>query len=173
MVLSLVLTKFIHSGLYFFLTPGSHWYYRTVRELELLIFVTNNLIFSLESLTQIVRKIREKQKPECTYYVLFRLLLDIENLKETLHADKRNNWNAKKQALQALVSISDTADMLVSSKQASEVSFLETINTPTQLRQSINCRDKYFINAVKELKHIEKSAVFLKAILKERVCKHS
>lgn len=140
--------------LYYFLTPGSHWFYRFGKKLELLIFLLNNFLFDAKTLKSVAGSLLAKQKPEHYYLILHKIASDFEHLAKVLKETK--NWSAGKSMLKCVEGINVAMEGIAEKASGrSGTRFCDLLGDPTKLRSPIHPKDRIWANAEADLELIE------------------
>ena len=153
----------MHIIIYFFITPGSHWYYRLQREWELLLFLVNNFIFDSKSLVQICQQVQSKQKSTFNYIMLLKIVTDFEILAKTIENSLKYDTLFGKSVLKKLKTLELIFDALIFEKSLKEKQrkLGNFLNDPTKLNHIIHPKDKIWQGNEKLLAEIEKYSISL------------
>lgn len=149
--------------------PGTHWFYRFNRELELLNFLFKNFVFDCETLLQVLKDIQLKQKSNLNYFALLKIVNDFEILISVLEESNSNKNGLRKSMLKNLKKLERKMDDLAFDKKSKEKQkkLIDFLTEPQKLHQQINHRDKIWMNGEKIVPKIEKYANFLYVQSKE------
>ena len=150
------MSKILHSIIYFLLTPGSHWYCRIVRQIELTLFLLNHFLFDAKTLVQISCQVRSRVKSNFNYLFLLKAFNDLSVLNEIIQESK-DKWSKKKEIRLLSGKIIKHFSQIVydQSKQTRQVKFNECFSENTKLHSAVNYKDKIWLNSEKTLLKIE------------------
>jgi hypothetical protein len=149
-----VSAKSLRLFLYYFLTPGSNWFYRFGKELELFVFLLKNFAFDAKTLKSIAGSLGAKQKPEHYYVMLHKIASDFDHFAQVLKESK--SWATGRSMLQSVEAINVALEGIAEkSSGRSGTRFGDLFLDTTKLRAPITPKDRIWANADPDLTHIE------------------
>lgn len=150
-----VAAKALRLLLYYFLTPGSHWFYRFTKNMELLVFLLKNFVFDAKTLKSVVSSLLARQKPEHYYLILHKIASDFDHLARTLRGAK--GWAAGRAMLRSVEGINVALEGIAEKAAGrSGVRFCDLLGDPARLRTPIHPKDKLWTGADADLAHVER-----------------
>ena len=151
-----IFSKLLHSIVYFFLTPGSHWYCRTVRQIELTLFLLNHFLFDAKTLVQISDQVQKKIKSNFNYLVLLKAFNDISVLNKVIHESK-GSWSKNNEIRVLLRKLLKYFGQIIydQSKQTKQNKLSDFFVDNIKLHSAVNHKDKIWLSSERTLFKIE------------------